>query len=66
MSKSVQILLFICFPVRREKLIIHMVKGELITDSTVTCLLSIHLFKLQETNEAELSFSVLIVNVVLC
>lgn len=43
-----------------------MVKGELITDSTVTCLLSIHLFKLQETNEAELSFSVLIVNVVLC
>lgn len=51
---------------RRVKLIIHMVKGEQITDSTVVCLLSIHLFKMQETNEAELSFSVLIVYFVLC
>lgn len=43
-----------------------MVKGELVTDLTVACLLSIHLFKLQETNEAELPSSMLIVYADLC
>lgn len=43
-----------------------MVKGELVTDLTVACLLSIHLLKLQEANEAELPSPMLIVFADLC